>query len=52
MTATHAATVCVFAGAGLMLGLVHFLGVRVSTRLYLEEEPTCERSVCISCASP
>jgi hypothetical protein len=37
MTATHAATVCLFAGAGLMLGLVHFLGVRLSTRLYLED---------------
>ena len=36
MTAIHAATVCVFAGAGLMLGLVHFLGLRIGTRLFLE----------------
>ena len=33
----HAAIVCVFAGAGLMLGLVHFLGLGVSTRLFLED---------------
>ena len=33
----YAATVCVFAGAGLMLGLVHFLGLRISTRLFLED---------------
>ena len=33
----HAVTVCVFAGAGLMLGLVHFLGLRVSTHLFLED---------------
>ena len=37
MTAMHAVTVCVFAGAGLILGLVHFLGLRVSTRLFLED---------------
>ena len=37
MTATHAVTVCLFAGAGLMLGLVHFLGLRISTRLFLED---------------
>ena len=33
----HAVTVCLFAGAGLMLGLVHFLGLRVNTRLFLED---------------
>ena len=33
----HAATVYVFAGAGLMVGLVHFLGLRVNTRLFLED---------------
>ena len=33
----HAVTVCVFAGAGLMLGLVHFLGLRIGTRLFLED---------------
>ena len=37
MTAMHAVTVCVFAGAGLMLGLVHFLGLRIGTRLFLED---------------
>ena len=33
----HAVTDCLFAGAGLMLGLVHFLGLRIGTRLFLEQ---------------
>ena len=37
MTAMHAVTVSLFAGLGLMLGLVHFLSLRTNTRLYLED---------------
>ena len=33
----HALTDCLFAGAGLILGLVHFLGLRISTHLFLKD---------------